>query len=580
MSKSFVAPENLAELDAADLEAAVNAAFDRYNEIKPKDGEPVDDAIVEELRTIKDFVASAKAENTARVEAEEARKAELADIEREMSEGLTPAEEAEEVVPGENDQPAEEIPAGDPAEEEKPEEAAAQPAGELVTASRKAPANFSRRSFAAQAAQAAPKTEVPAAKAERARLINPAGIKSFAPGQEFATLSEGAGVLAERARQLPSHYIENKTIGGGGLVIQLPSTEFSDNNPKYQGKEGALQMMLDAGDETRLPGKSLVAAGGWGGVSERSLDFCEIESIEGLFNMPETTITRGGTEWTKGPVFADILGSNTGFWDMTEAEAEAGTELKTSLRPSLPTFQERRLDAVGIMLEAGLLLRQGWPEVIARHADLLIKAHAYKLAQKKLGLVRGFTGAAVDLAGAGFGNAMDLFHILELIATGERQRTFMSPNQTLEVVLPHWVKNVVRVDVANRNGVADFKSITDAQIDAEFTARKLKAQWITGDQNLTIDPVKKVALAYPNTVDVLMYPAGTYVAGVAPVISLDTIYDSTNLKKNDYVHLFIEQGVLVTNPCGDGLNVRIPLLANGKRAIDDIAKNFGTAPTP
>lgn len=576
MAKPFKAPENLAELDAADLEAAVNAAFDAYNELKPKEGEVASDEVVEQLRAIKDFVAAAKAENTGRIQAEEARKAELAEIEAEMSEGLEKPAEDEEVVPGENDQPTEDAPAEDakPAEDEVPAE---ENAGELVTASRKAPADFSRRSFAAQAAKAAPKSQAPTAQVERAKLINPAGIKTFHQGQEFSSLVDGAGVLAERARALPSHFMEDTTIGGGGLVIQLPSTEFSDNNPKYQGKQGALQMMLDAGDETRLPGKSLVAAGGWGGVSERSLDFCEIESIEGLFNMPEVGITRGGTEWTKGPVFADILASATGFWDMTEAEAEAGTELKTSLRPSLPTFQERRLDAVGIMLEAGLLLRQGWPEVIARHADLLIKAHAYKLAQKKLGLVRGFTGAAVG-GGVGFGNAMDLFHILELIATGERQRTFMSPNQTLEVVLPHWVKNVVRVDVANRNGVADFKSITDAQIDSEFTARKLKAQWITGDQNLVIDPVKKIALKYPDTVNILMYPAGTFVAGVAPVISLDTIYDSTNLKKNDYVHLFIEQGVLVTNPCGDGLNITIPLGANGRRAIDDIAHNFGTAP--
>jgi hypothetical protein len=261
---------------------------------------------------------------------------------------------------------------------------------------------------------------------------------------------------------------------------------------------------------------------------------------------------------------------------MTEAEAEAGTELKTSLRPSLPTFEEQRLDAVGIMLEAGLLLRQGWPEVIARHSDLLLKAHAYKLAQKKLAGVRGFTGAAVA-AGVGFGNALDIFHILELVATGERQRTFMSPNQTLEAIIPHWVKNVIRVDIANRNGVTDIKAVTDAHIDAEFTARKIKVQWITADQNLVIDGVKGIALKYPDVVDIIMYPAGTYVAGVAPVISLDTIYDSTNLKKNDYVELFVEQGVLVTNPCGDGVRISLPLYANGRRAIDNIANNFGTA---
>ena len=572
MGKKFEAPGNLAELEAADLEAAVKAAFERAEELRPKDGAVLSDEDVAEATAIRDFVRAAKEENAGREAAAEERKQLFNDIDAELGEAV-PAEDA----PAE-EAPAAEVPAEEaPAAEAPAEEAAAAPAGELVTASRKAPANFTRKSFAAQAAKAAPASQAPVAKAEGAKLIAAGSIKQFEAGQSFSTLVEGAQVLAQRAATLPKGYVENTKIANGGLLIQLPETKFSDNGPEWQGKQGSLDMLLAAGDETRLEGGSLVAAGGWGAPSERSLDFCELESIEGLFTMPEVTITRGGIEYTKGPIFADILANSTGFWDMTEAEAEAGTELKTSLRPSLPTFEEQRLDAVGIMLEAGLLLRQGWPEVIARHSDLLIKAHAYKLAQKKLGLIRSqFTGAAVA-AGPGFGNALDFFHILELIATGERQRKFMSPNQTMEVVAPHWVKNVIRVDLANRAGVADFKAVTDAQIDSELTARKLKAQWITGDQLLAIDGTKHIALKYPDTADILMYPAGTFVAGVAPVISLDTIYDSTNLKKNDYVELFVEQGVLVTNPCGDGLNVRIPLGANGRRAIDDIANNFGTA---
>jgi hypothetical protein len=576
MAKKFEAPGNLQELEADALAAAVAEAFDRAKELAPKDGETPAPEVIEEASAIRDFIRAAKEENAAREQAAQESADLFAEITAEIDEAI-PADgeeggdgepaadptETEEVIPGEDDQPA---------EEEAPAAAEAQVP---VAASRKAPAKFTRGSLAAKAAKAAPKTQAPTAETAGARLLVTNNIKQFQAGTEYKSLGDAAPVLIERFKSLPKN-VEGVRIANGALGIALPENQFSDTNKEYSGREGQLQMFLDAGNEKRLTGKSLVAAGGWGAPSERSLDFCEIESIEGLFTMPEVSITRGGTEYTKGPVFADILASSTGFWDMTEAEAEAGTELKTSLRPSLPTFEEQRLDAVGVMLEAGLLLRQGWPEVIARHADLLLKAHAYKLAQKKLGLIRGFTGAA-KLVGPGFGNALDLLHILELIATGERQRTFMSPNQTIEAVIPHWAKNVIRVDIANRNGVADIKSITDAQIDSEFTARKIKVQWITGDQNIVIDGTKGIALKYPDTVDVLMYPAGTFVAGVAPVISLDTIYDSTNLKKNDYVELFVEQGVLVTNPCGDGLNVRIPLKANGRRAIDNIANDFGTA---
>jgi len=134
------------------------------------------------------------------------------------------------------------------------------------------------------------------------------------------------------------------------------------------------------------------------------------------------------------------------------------------------------------------------------------------------------------------------------------------------------------VDLAQRTGI-DSITVTDAQLESHFTARNLKVQWIKGLQDLVLDPTTGLALTYPDTLEVFMYPAGAFVAGVAPVISLDTIYDSTNLKKNDYVHLFVEQGVLMTNPCYDGRRITLPFLANGRRAAtSDGNDNFANAP--
>ena len=573
MAKKFEAPSNLAELEAADLEAAVKAAFDRAEELRPKDGSVLSDEDVAEATSIRDFVRAAKEENAGREAAAKDREQLFADIDSELAEAV-PADE-----PGEGEgEPAGEPGDGEPGEGEgepvDPAPAAeAAPAGELVTASRKAPANFTR-SVAAKAAKAAPASAAPTAKQQGSRLMSATATDGFQMGQEFSSLEEAGVLIAKKLQRLPKDAPQGTLVQNTALQIALPDNEFSMTSNEFQNLDrDAYKLLKAAGDETRLTGKSLVAAGGWGAPSERSLDFCKLESIEGLLKLPEVSITRGGIQYTKGPVFADVLASSNGFWDMTEAVAEAGVVQKTFLRPSIPTFTEQRLDAVGIGMEAGLLLRQGWPEVIARYSELLLTAHQYKLAQKTLTQILAFTGAA-KAAGPGFGNAMDILHRLELIAAGERQRTFMSPNQTLEAVIPFWVKNVIRVDLANRNGVADWKSITDAQIDAEFTARKIKVQWITAWQNIVID-ASGIALQYPQTVNILLYPAGTFVRGVAPVITLDTIYDSTNLKKNDYVELFVEQGTLVTNPCGTGVQISMPLIANGRRAIDNITANFG-----
>jgi hypothetical protein len=224
------------------------------------------------------------------------------------------------------------------------------------------------------------------------------------------------------------------------------------------------------------------------------------------------------------------------------------------------------------MMEAGLLLREGWPELVERYASLLLKAHAYKMAQKTLAQIQALTGAATSITN-GFGNALDFLHVVELVALGERQRLLLSPNQTLEVIAPAWAKAVIRADLAQRSGV-DTISVGDSQINSHFTARGVRVQWIQGYQNLVL--TDGIATTYPDTLEFIMYPAGTFVRGVTDVITLDTIYDSVNLKKNDYVHLFVEQGVLMANPCGDGRRISLPFVANGRRAgVTDAAATAG-----
>jgi len=570
MGKKFEAPKNLSELEPADLEAAVNSAYEAAEALAGKDAAELSDEEFAELQGLNQFLSDAKAENQVRTDALNARQAELDAIRA----NIAPTEEA----PAEGGEaPADAAGAEAEAEAHAAEaeaQAEAQAAAEAPAqqASIKKPA-----SFAARAARKAPPAEAPAPEATpESKFSLVAGIDAgsgFTAGQQFSTLEDGAAVIAKQLNAMPKG-VRGVHKQSAALVIHLPENQFSQANPEFGDHKDASKLLLAAGDESRLEGGSLVAAGGWGAPSEQKLDFCELESIEGLISLPEISITRGGISYTKGPVFADVLANSTGFWDMTEAVAEAGVELKTSLRPEIPTFTEERLDAVGVMMEAGLLLRQGWPEVIARYSSLLLTAHQYKLAQKKIAGILGFTGAA-KAAGPGFGNALDILHILELVAAGERQRTFMSPKQTLEALIPHWVKNVIRVDMANRNGV-NFDDVTDAQIDRYFTARNIKVQWITAWQNIALD-ASGIAKKYPDTVEVVMYPAGTYVVGAAPVITLDTIYDSVNLKKNDYVELFVEQGILVTNPCGEGVRISLPLYANGKRAQDTITNNFGTA---
>jgi hypothetical protein len=133
----------------------------------------------------------------------------------------------------------------------------------------------------------------------------------------------------------------------------------------------------------------------------------------------------------------------------------------------------------------------------------------------------------------------------------------ISFSATVEVVLPAWVSGAIRSDLSIRTGV-DLLAVTDADIASYFAARNVSLQFVQSWQALDA-----TATGYPATVEVLIYPAGTFVKGVSPVISLDAVYDAASLKQNLYTALFYEQGVMLLQKCYSAYKTTIDLCSAG-----------------
>ena len=69
--------------------------------------------------------------------------------------------------------------------------------------------------------------------------------------------------------------------------------------------------------------------------------------------------------------------------------------------------------------------------------------------------------------------------------------------------------------------------------------------------------------AWPKTVDIVLYPAGTWVSAVEPVINLGITYDHALLKTNKRVELFTEDGVLVGKRGFESRVVSVPVSVEG-----------------
>ena len=343
-----------------------------------------------------------------------------------------------------------------------------------------------------------------------------------------------------------------------------------DERATVSSPESADAAMAFAVNEKNLPGGSLVAAGGWCAPSETVYDLLEDESRDGLISLPEINVTRGGIKFTKGPKFADLYAAPS--FNFTEEEAKAGKYLpdtanqganKVGPKPvyNVPCteFEDVRLSAAGLHIQANLLQQRGYPELVARTIRGALVAHEHKMSERIIASMER-QSTAVSMDAGQIGAAAPILTAIELQVEHYRYAQRLSRSTTLEAVFPYWVHGAIRTDLSRREGV-DLIDINDARIDAWFRSRGVNPQFVYDWQALTGDA--SAFKAWGASLKFLLYSAGTFVKGGQDVITLDTVYDSVLLGQNDYTALFTEEGYLVAKRGHDARVVTVPLNPNG-----------------
>lgn len=343
-----------------------------------------------------------------------------------------------------------------------------------------------------------------------------------------------------------------------------------DERATVSSPESADAAMAFAVNEKNLPGGSLVAAGGWCAPSETVYDLLEGESRDGLISLPEINVTRGGIKFTKGPKFADLYAAPS--FNFTEEEAKAGKYQPTSAtdptnkvgaKPvyNVPCteFEEVRLSAAGIHIQANLLQQRGYPELVARTIRGALVAHEHKMSERIIASME-HQSTTVSMDSGQIGAAAPILTAIELQVEHYRYAQRLSRSTTLEAVFPYWVHGAIRTDLSRREGV-DLIDINDARIDAWFKARGVNPQFVYDWQALT--GAAGDFKVWGTSLKFLLYSAGTFVKGGQDVITLDTVYDSVLLGQNDYTALFTEEGYLVAKRGHDARVVTVPINPNG-----------------
>lgn len=580
-------PENLSDLSAADLGDLRSKAVDAFQTLYAG-GEFTDEDLAT-LGTLTDGIEALSAEISAREQAAAERAVKAAEMAAKV--GADKSADDSKPAPTGDDSDSDDAPADDDSDdtsaekkadaaedeaeaqaEKKAKAAAAEVEPEAVTAAApRGPIKLSGIRRHVHTPTPAITEETSVEDTAKARLTV-ADVPGFAADSD-ASFEDLAVALDRRLQGFNSGAYAAAARAGRAMSerhsLAVVRKHF-DERATVSSPESADAAMAFAVNEKNLPGGSLVAAGGWCAPSETVYDLLEDESRDGLISLPEINVTRGGIKFTKGPKFADLYAAPS--FNFTEEEAKAGKYAPTSAtdptnkvgaKPvySVPCtdFEEVRLSAAGIHIQANLLQQRGYPELVARTIRGALVAHEHKMSERIIASMER-QSTAVSMDAGQIGAAAPILTAIELQVEHYRYAQRLSRSTTLEAVFPYWVHGAIRTDLSRRQGV-DLTDVNDARIDAWFKARGVNPQFVYDWQALT--GAAGDFKVWGSSLKFLLYSAGTFVKGGQDVITLDTVYDSVLLGQNDYTALFTEEGYLVAKRGHDARVVTVPINPNG-----------------
>jgi hypothetical protein len=529
-------PEDMTSLSDDELTELEKAAVAQFQTDSQAEG--IDADAMEGLRTLAAGIKNVRTTLTTRAEAAAAQAAELQSLTEDIgggeSEGGSTGNEA-------NAGEGQLVDAGAAAVT-----ASTRPSGGAITNPRE-PGRRGLNVPLGEVAKNAPKVTAAPERRRESVLVASADIPDYALGSKLTDMDSLVAAMQSRARSLP-------ILSRGDDTTRYPiaslQREFAYTLDLSSTPEQINEVLKNVADP-----EALIAAGGWCSPSEISYDFYNIVCVDGTLDLPTTGINRGGMRFPVSPSFGDLVG-NAAMWSWTETQdiaavtgtAQSGT--KTCARVPCPSFNEVRLACDGLCLTVGNLTEDAYPELIANHTRLLFAAHAHKMNAKRITQLIAYSTPATGqtFGSAGSGVVSPVLGALELQAIDYREKFAMCQDAVLEVILPRWLRGVMRSDLRKRTREnTNMLSVTDALLMSLFDAMNLRVQWVGDWQTRTAGYFGNATLltAWPSTVQYMMYAPGTFVLGQGLRLDLGVIRDSVMNATNDHTAEWMEECWLI-----------------------------------
>lgn len=261
--------------------------------------------------------------------------------------------------------------------------------------------------------------------------------------------------------------------------------------------------------------------------------------------LPAFQATRGGIRFVKPPDVGALAGA-TSIWTAATDEAP-GEATKAILRIECGSEEHVFVEAIPTRLQFGNMFGRFAPEQVAANTDLAIAAAARVAENNILNLiaekcVKGITNETL------LGATRDLITVIQQTAAAYRQIHRIPRSQTLTAILPEWLKELIKIDIAREighgeAGSRDQLAVTEQQVVDLIRAADVNPIFHLDGQPESVEggvsqvfatPVKGAIKPFPTKMVWYFFAEGMMQFLDGGRLDLGVVRDSTLDATNDY----------------------------------------------
>lgn len=351
-------------------------------------------------------------------------------------------------------------------------------------------------------------------------------------GPQLSGLTAGADFRdGDQLNEAFARKIEEVRTGAGGggekhSVVTLLAS-IAEERQLSMGDAATNQKKIDAvASQT-----ALVASGGYCAPLPVNYDIFGVGSSARPVrdSLPTFGATRGGIRYIAPPLLG-AYNDAISLWTAANDANPTSPATKPSLKVSCASELTATADAVTLSLEFGNLMTRAFPELVQRHNQLSLIQHA-RFAERTLLNKIAAQSTKVTTSHV-LGATRDLLLAITNASAAYRNRHRIPRPVRLRAILPEWVRDLVREDIASNLRIENL-AVSDSVVDGWFASRGLSITWHM-DDTFTSQSNNAPLNELPATIKFWLFAEGTFLFLDGGTLDLGVIRDADLVGTNDY----------------------------------------------